>query len=240
MKKLIALTAICVFLFGCVREEIKEEIVFTETVPTSTELTVVNGTKDSVLVYLTLSGYPANDTVHIKDVYGIFGIKQHGLVGSFYLAANDSATYRSKKWFSGNVGFGSQPLNCSTKEWPTGVNPFEFNLNNNQESIDISSIGGINCLLQVELIGGPEWQASPSYPDVRYFYNDSMYKNTGLIGVYPFGCTNCTDTAGKQPCQTPSEQPNSKPICNPTRAAGVHGGTVRVKFIGYTNFEICK
>ena len=205
----------------------------------STQLTLVNSTKDSVLVYLTLSGYPASDTLHVKNVYAIFGCLQSGLVGSFYLPSKDSISYTSTKWFSGNIGFGTQPMNCTTTAWPTGANPFEFNLNNNQESIDISAMGGVNCLLTVDLIGGPQWQASPAYPNVRYMYNDSMWQNTGLIGVYPYGCTNCTNAQGKQSCQTPNEQPNTQPICTPTRGAGLHGGVLRVSFLGYTNFQIC-
>lgn len=240
MKNLFILV-VCMIMISC-STEIKEELVIDEcsSAPINTQLTLVNNTKDSLLVYLTLSGYPAADTIHVKNVNGIFGITESGLVGSFYLPAKDSVSYISTLWFSGNVSFGSQPLNCSTTAWPTGVNPFEFNLNNNQESIDISAMGGVNCLLTVDLIGGPEWQASPAYPDVRTFYNDSMWKNSNLIGVYPYGCTNCTNAQGKQACQTPNEQPNSKPICTPTRAAGVHGGNVRVAFIGYTNYQICK
>ena len=240
MKNLVYIIAICVGLLGCTSEVVNEEVIVVEQGPTSTSLTMVNSTKDSVLIYLTLSGYPASDTVPIKDVYGIFGITDHGLVGSFYLGANDSVSYTSSKWFSGNVGFGAQPINCFTQAWPTGTNPFEFNLNNNQESIDISSIAGVNCIMNVELIGGPKWQASPAYPDVKFFYNDSMYKNTGLIGVFPYGCTNCVDTAGKQSCQTPAETPSQHHICNPTRAAGEHGGTVLINFKGYTNYQICK
>jgi hypothetical protein len=237
MKKLISIGA-CMIMISCSTES-KEEIIIDEISNPATELTLVNNSQDSVLVYLTLSGYPASDTVHVKDVNGIFGCTQSGLVGSFYLPATDSVSYTSTLWFSANVSFGSQPLNCTTTAWPTGVNPFEFNLNNNQESIDISAMGGVNCLLSVNLIGGPQWQASPSYPNVRYFYNDSMWKNTGLVGVYPYGCTNCTNTEGKQSCQSPNEQPNSKPICTPTRSANVHGGRVVVKFNGYTNYQIC-
>ena len=232
MKKLLFILSSLVMI-SCCEPSPEEEV-------EDTQLTLVNKTSDSVLVYLTLSGYPANDSVHVKNVNGIFGIKDQGLVGSFYLQAKDSLSYISPKWFSGNVSFGSQPLNCFSEAWPTGVNPFEFNLNNNQESIDISSIAGINCLLDVVLIGGPDWQASPTYPNVRFFYNDSLMVNTGLIGVYPYGCTNCTDTAGKQACQTPAEEPDSIPICTPTRAAAEHGGRVVVKFLGYTNTYICK
>ena len=206
-----------------------------------TKLTLINTSQDSALVYLTLSGYPSSDSlVYVQNVNGIFGCTQSGLVGSFYIGSQDTVSYVSTKWFSGNIGFGTQPLNCTTTAWPTGANPFEFNLNNGQESIDISAMGGVNCILTVDLIGGPRWQASPTYPDVRYFYNDSMWKNSGLIGVYPYGCTNCTDTAGKQPCQTPNEKPNEYPICTPTRSANVHGGEIIVKFKGYTNTYICK
>jgi hypothetical protein len=241
MKKLIILV-VCMIMISC-STVINEDVTINvdeSALPTSTELKVVNTTKDSVLVFLTLSGYPASDTLHVKNVNGIFGCTQSGLVGSFYLAAGDSTTYTSTQWFSGNVGFGTQPMNCTVTAWPTGANPFEFNINNNQESIDISAMGGVNCILQVDLIGGPQWQASPKYPDVRYMYNDSMWKNSGLIGVYPYGCTNCTNTDGKQACQTPNEQPNSDPICTPTRAAAEHGGTIRVSFLGYTNTYICK
>ena len=211
-------------------------------IPTDvTELTLVNSTKDSVQVYLTLSGYPAADSlIYVQNVNGIFGCTQTGLVGSFWIPSLDTVSYTSTKWFSGNVGFGTQPMNCTTTAWPTGVNPFEFNINNGQESIDISAMGGVNCMLTVDLIGGPQWQATPTYPDVRSFYNDSMWKNSGLIGVYPYGCTNCTNAEGKQPCQTPNEQPNTIPLCTPTRSANVHGGTIIVKFKGYTNTEICK
>jgi hypothetical protein len=204
----------------------------------NTELVLVNSSDDTVLVYLTLSGYPAGDSVHVQDVNGIFGCTQTGLVGSFYMAPNDTLGYTSSQWFSGNVSFGGQPINCFTPEFPTGVNPFEFNLNCNQESIDISAIGGVNCILNVDLLLGPNWQATPSHPDVRSFYNDTMYANTGLVGVYPYGCTNCTNAAGKQPCQTPCEDPNTEPICNPTRAAGVKGGIVMVTFKGFTSANL--
>ena len=239
MKKLIYFI-VSMIMISC-STEITEEVIITEPLETAnTQLTLVNKTADSLLVYLTLSGYPASDTLHVKSVNGIFGITESGLVGSFYLASKDSVSYTSKLWFSGNVSFGSQPLNCSTTAWPTGVNPFEFNLNCGQESIDISAMGGVNCLLEVNLVGGPEWQATPTYPDVRYFYNDSMWLNHGLLGVFPYGCTDCVDTLGKQACQTPAEAPNLTRICNPTRAAGVTGGRVVVKFLGYTNYQICK
>jgi len=233
MKKLMYLV-VCLVMISCSTEKKEKAAVIKPSIE-NTELKIINMSSDSITGYLTLSGYPESDTVHVKDVYKIFGIKERGLVGIFHIAKGDSVSYISTKWLSGNISFGGQPINCFSEVWPTGINPFEFNLNNDQESIDISAMGGVNCIMQIELIGGPKWQASPKYPDVRYFYNDSMWRNSGLIGVYPYGCPNCTDTIGKQLCQFPTEQPDSEPICTPTRSANVRGGQVIVKFIGYTN-----
>lgn len=57
-----------------------------------------------------------------------------------------------------------------------------------------------------------------------------MYANSGLVGVYPYGCTTCIDSAGKQSCQTPAEKPNRERICNPTRPTNQRGGIVCLKF----------
>lgn len=201
----------------------------------NTKLVVVNKTDDSVLVYLTLSGYNGKiKKEYLQDVKGVFGITQSGLQGSFYLSGNDSVSYTSTKRFSANIGFGTPPINCPTTTWVNGANVFEFNLNVPQESCDIGCVTGVNCLLSVDLIGGANWEASNYYPNLRHFYNDSMYKNTNLAGVMPYGCTNCTNTDGKQPCQTPSETPDSARVCNPTRSAGKRGGKVVVNFMGYT------
>lgn len=205
-----------------------------------TQMRVVNETKDSVLMYLTLSGYPSpQDTSYIQTVNGIFGCTQNGLNGNTWIAPGDSFTYTPTKMFSGNISFGVAPMNCFTNAWPTGMNLFEFNLNEPQESLDISCMAGVNCILGAKLIGGPAWPADTA-SDPRVLQNDSMWHNTGRVGVYPYGCTNCTNTAGHQDCQTPQETPNKYSICNPTRAAGDHGGLVRVAFKGYTNTQICK
>lgn len=216
----------------------EEETVCLNTDSLNTTLAVYNSREDSVLVYLTLGG--GYDSTFVQDVNGIFGITDSGLVGTFYIQSGDTVFYQSSLKLSGNIGFGSQGVNCFTTQWPTGVNIFEFNLNEAQESMDISAMGGVNSLMVVQNIGGPAWAATPSFPDVRSYYNDTMWKNTNLVGVYPYGCTTCTDTIGKQACQTPNETPDSTRICNPTRAAGVRGGLVLLTFKGYTNTEICK
>ena len=230
--------AFMLVIVSCTVHVQEEEIVVGAADSLNTTLAVYNGGKDSVQVYLTLGG--GYDSTFIQDVNGIFGITDSGLVGTFYLQPGDTVFYQSSLKFSGNIGFGSQGVNCFSTTWPTGVNIFEFNLNENQESMDISAMGGVNSIMTVHNIGGPAWAASPEYPDVRTYYNDTMWKNTNLVGVYPYGCTGCTDTIGKQACETPNEIPSSGHICNPTRAAGVRGGLVLLTFKGYTNFQICE
>lgn len=203
----------------------------------NTTLAVTNSTDDSVLVFLTLG---SQDSTFVQNVNGIFGITQSGLVGSFMLPPNDTVKYTSTLKLSGNIGFGSQGVNCFSSTWLTGVNIFEFNLNEPQESIDISTMGGVNCLMGVYCLGGAKWQASPAYPDVRAFANDTIYKNTNRVGVYPYGCTGCTDSIGKQACQTPAEKPSSGAICTPTRAKNERGGIVLLNFNGYIKANICK
>ena len=201
-----------------------------------TELMVVNATEmDSVLVYLTLSGYPTSDSsLYVQNVNNIFGIPESGLKGSFYLNSGDTVTYTATKMFSGNIGFGTPPINCPNDNWSTGANIFEFSLNFPQESCDIGCVTGVNSIISVKLVGGANWMASNYYPNVREMSNDSMYKNTNRVGVMPYGCTNCINTEGKQPCQTPSETPDSVRICNPTRASGEKGGQIIVSFNGFT------
>lgn len=202
-----------------------------------TQMTVVNDTKDSVLMFLTLSGYSyPQDTSYDQDVNGIFGCAQTGLRGQVWIKPSDSVSFIPNKYFSGNISFGVAPMNCFDSIWPTGMNLFEFNINEPQESIDISCMAGVNCIMRVDLIGGPAWLADTSM-NPRVLQNDSMWKNTGRVGVYPYGCSNCTNTGGHQDCQTPQETPNTYSICNPTRAKGQHGGVVRVSFKGYTNLS---
>lgn len=206
----------------------------------TTQIRVINESQDSALMFLTLSGYPyPQDTLFIQNVNGIFNCTQSGLQGSTWIAPGDTLTYTPTLSLSGNISFATPPLNCPTAQFPTGMNLFEFNLNEPQESIDISCMAGVNCIMRVNLIGGPDWPAN-IIKNPRTIQNDSMYHNSNRVGVYPYGCTNCTDTAGRQPCQFPTDTPNKFPICNPTRAKNQHGGIVQVSFLGYTNTQICK
>jgi len=229
---LLFVLAIC---FVCI--QFKKETPKPAALSNNTIMRITNSSQDSVLVYLTLGG--GSDTTFLQNVNGVFGITQSGLVGSFYLQPNDTLSYTPTLKLSGNIGFGSQGGNCPDSTWVTGVNIFEFNLNEPQESLDISAMGGVNSIMSVDLIGGANWGVTGNL-DVRHCQNDTMYKNTDHIGVYPFKCTDCTDTLGSANCTQIAEKPNKTAICNPTRALNQHGGIVLLTFKGYTNWEICK
>jgi hypothetical protein len=147
---------------------------------------------------------------------------------------------------SGNFCFGSPPLNCPTEEYRNGVNLAEFILNNSvqgsgaQETIDISCVAGANALITFAMIGGGTWNAGSSQPAVSQFANKALKQNTGLVGVFPCGCDNCTSRAKPPQPSCPASPPppayedcQSLPICNVQRDATSSGGDVEVIFQGF-------
>jgi len=198
-----------------------------------TSFEVINTTKDSVLMFLTIN-YPI-DSTYIQSVNGIFGIKSSELQGSIWVQPNDTLKYTPKLGFSGNISFGSPPQNCPTDRWINGVNIFEWSVNvpaGSNESLDLSCVTGVNSFMKIDLLGGADWIANRK--SVTTIKNKQMWNNTGIYGVFPYGCTNCINTDGKQPCQTPNEKPNTEKICTPTRAKNEKGGIIRISFLGYT------
>lgn len=99
-------------IMSCTVSVQEEETISVTPDSLNTTLAVYNGGQDSVLVYLTLGG--GDDSTFVQNVNGIFGITQSGLVGSFYLQAGDTVFYQSSLKLSGNIGFGSQGVNCFT------------------------------------------------------------------------------------------------------------------------------
>ena len=200
----------------------------------NTGFEVINSTKDSVLLYLTI-GAPFDSTC-VQSVDGIFGIPQgSGLQGSVWLQPNEKVTYTPTLFFSGNIGFGSTPQNCITSGLPMGMNIFEFTTNvdtASNESIDVSCVAGANCIMNVKLIGGPDW-ISGNAKSIRSIENKPLEYNTGIYGVFPYGCTSCINTDGIQPCQTLPTNPNKEKICLLTRSSNKKGGLIRLTFKGY-------
>ena len=231
LKKLFIMFSVAVLLTGCGGDNGGGGST------TQTTLKVKNSSASDVQVWLTLG----NVDGFVTDVNGIFGITGTGLQGSFTLKASEELEYTSEKGISGNLSFGTAPINCPTGTYPNGVNIFEFCLNNSsqagspQETIDISAVAGVHSLLKATLSGGGTWNAGTAHTEIASFENAELYSNTGLVGVFPYGCDNCTSSDNPPSCpgHPAYETPQSEPICNIQRDATNSGGTVTVEFIGF-------
>jgi hypothetical protein len=200
-----------------------------------TTLSVANTNQnDTVLVYLTINASEG----YVSDVNGIFGITSDNKTqGSFYLNPNDTLTYScpKDKAISGNISFWSPPLNCPY----VGTTLYEFALNNekiavnSQETVDISCVAGVSSFGSISMSGGGDWTDNFNKAPITLIENDSLYKNTGISGVFPFGCTNCVNQEGAPDCEgRPAyATPNVNNICNVQRNAKNSGGTVVISYI---------
>ena len=231
MKKYIFLLAVIsvFYLISCVTEKEKN----IDNTFSNTGFEIVNTTKDSVLMYLTIN--KPTDSTWVQNVDGIFGINSSQLRGTIWVQPNDTLKYNPTLCFSGNVSFGTPPQNCPTDQFVNGINLFEWSVNvakGSNEALDLSCVAGVNCIMKIDLIGGADWIANGK--SVRSIKNKEMWHNTSIYGVFPYGCTNCTNTNGKQLCQSPNENPNTEKICTPTRNTNEKGGKIRISFLGYT------
>jgi len=206
----------------------------------STTLQVRNDSATSVRTYITLGATP--DCV--QDVASITGVpitKLYPLMGYFELEANTAVTLAAPAGmgFNGNFSFNTPPMNCPTEQFPNGVNLGEFIINNGfqgqyaQETIDISCVAGVNCLMEFEMSAG-DWTSNSGKVTVNKIANGTKLNNTNRVGVFPYGCDNCTSSdnppecVGKQP-----QYANKEPICNVQRLAGSNqGGTLTIVFKG--------
>lgn len=205
-------------------------------------LFVANESLDTVDVWLTLSVF--NDSVtaskYIQQVDGIFGMTGSEPFGSFKLPPGDTLSYTPDKAISGNLCFGTQPLNCPNPKWPRATNIFEFALNNNlapasQETVEISCVAGVNCIMEGFLVG-PGWTVTTGIDTVRTFINGPFGNNRNRYGVFPTGCTDCTDQNGAPLCDplVPFEKPNKNKICLLQRPASIGGGEIYCTFKNFT------
>lgn len=210
-----------------------------------THLELSNVTDQPVLTYITL-GTTAGC---VQDV-GLLSLSQDipitalfPLMGYFTLPPNaKNVRVNAPEGFglNGNFSFGTPPLNCPCPDFPEGVNLAEFIINNGfqpggQETVDISCVCGANAFIGMEL-SAEDWTSDGGAIAVKSFANATRYANKGLVGVFPWGCDNCTssdnppDCVGQQP-----DQANDTPICNVQRSAAANeGGVVRIVFLGYT------
>lgn len=209
-----------------------------------TTLETHNASDSPVLVYLTLGATPGcvQDVSTITFTPAVDLNVIAPLMGSFTLSKHHTVTIAAPDGLglNGNLCFGSPPINCPCPDWPNGVALAEFILNNGfqpggQETIDISCVAGSNAYLSFDLSAG-DWTANGGTISVTQMRNSTRYHNTGLVGVYPYGCDDCTASVSPPSCVGPQPQfANTEPICNVQRsAASNQGGVVKVSFIGWT------
>ena len=205
----------------------------------ATQMMIVNQSDTAVTVWITLGATPGciqniGDIPFITDSLA-------PLVGSFVLQAGDSTIAYAPEamGYNGNLSFNTQPMNCPTEKLYDGVNIFEFIINNSfqagnpQETVDISCVAGVNCRLKVFLSKeGTVWNAGPTQPKVDSIYNVGLTGNSGLVGVYPYGCDTCTGRKNPPSCISESGDRQTNSICNVQRDAIGHGGLITVIYLG--------
>ena len=164
------------------------------------------------------------------------------LQGWFLLKAGTSTEIKAPEGdgFNGNISYDTPPMNCKSDILPFGCNLAEFIVNNGfqdgnpQETIDISGVSGANAQVTFTM-DTDDWAANSGAIPVTTFENQEWDKNTGITGVYPYGCDKCT--ASVQPPACVGLQPqnvNKHHICNVQRNAKSNkGGMIEIQFIKY-------
>src|SRR5574343_360351 len=173
-----------------------------------THLELANHSDTPVLAYITLGATPGcvQDVALLALSHGIAINQLYPLMGNFTLPAGLTVkvTAPDGLGLNGNFSFGTPPLNCPCPEWPEGVNLAEFIINNGfqpggQETVDISCVCGANAYLGFTL-GANDWSSNGGAISVNSFANATRYQNKGLVGVFPYGCDNCTSSDNPPSC----------------------------------------
>ena len=207
-----------------------------------TYLQVRNDYDSAVTVYITLGDVEGC----IQNVLDIPFVEdtvpgQRGLQGVFTLnAGGDTELFNSGDLgFNGVISFNYAPDNCADSvRYPKGLNQFEFMLNNDfqpgqpQESIDISCVHGVNCVIHVNMQTDSFFNAGPLFPKVQTFVNTLDRNQIGLVGVYPYGCDTCTMWKSPPSCIKLPQVPQKEKICQIQRDANKKGGIIRVIYLG--------
>jgi hypothetical protein len=214
-----------------------------------TSLQFSNATGAAVTTWLTLG---ANSAGKVEDAKLVdvatresVPISGSGLMGSFTLQANQTVSWNSFNGglATGAVTFRSFPQSCPTSGGPCGVTKGEFAINIGNESVDISSVDGINAIMAMDLSdgGATPWPSNPAGGQVA--------QNSGTIagdkiawGVFPYRCTICAgigDAPGtacnplgpamQSYCKAGTEH-DPQPVCQLNRSGA--GGTVKFIFKG--------
>src|SRR5215216_4776856 len=215
-----------------------------------TSLQFSNATGSPVTAWLTLGADSAGriENVTLIDVSTNqpVPVSGSGLQGSFTLQANQTVSWNSfnGRRASGSVTFRAPPQSCPTAGGPCGVTKGEFAINLGNESVDISSVDGINAIMAMDLSdgGATPWPSAPN--------GGKVAQNSGTLtgdktawGVFPYRCTQCAAIGNTPPtacnplgpamqsyCKDGTESNPQPVVCQLNRSGA--GGTVKFSFKG--------
>ena len=214
-----------------------------------TLIKLTNNTSEDVNTHITLGateGCVQDVTTLVFSDPSITVISEYPLKGYFVHKANTSVYVAApdEMGFNGNVSFNTEPKNCKSHELPWGMNVAEFIVNNpfqapyGQETVDISCLAGANALIKFKM-DATDWTTNGgAITSIQEIVNGMWDQNTGLIGVFPYGCDNCTSSNNPPACVGLQPQfAQAEAICNVQRPCDDNqGGVVEVILEGF--FEI--
>ncbi len=198
-----------------------------------TVLQVRNDSPTKVTVYITL-GATQGCVQDVSQITGASITKMYPLMGHFELSSKATVVLSAPAGmgFNGNFSFNTPPLNCPTPQLPDGVVLAEFIINNGfqqygQETIDVSCVAGANAFVAFEM-SEDDWSSNfGKIAAIKSISNGTKLDNTNRVGVFPYGCDNCTSSNNPPSCV--GQQPqyaNKEPICNVQRPAGSNKGGI--------------
>ena len=206
-----------------------------------TLMKIYNRTDVPVLVYITLGtteGCLQNvlDIPFVQD--SVAG--QRGLQGTFILSPGDStvAYAPDSLGYNGVISFGFAPDNCASPAYINGINQFEFMINNAyqganaQESINISCVHGVNCIIRTDVVSNNPFNAGPTFTNVQGFSNRLDKNAIGIVGIYPYGCDTCTGSKSPPACISLPQPAQKQSICQVQRNASLSGGLIKILYLG--------
>ncbi len=236
---------------------------------TASILTITNAYPQPVTFFMQLQ--PIAGCTAATDVQAVFPTMSYVYSGNTTLgyvvlsAISQGGTTLTSSYtgpLSANFSVGAFNQLCPTNLFKNGVNLAETTLNNScqganaQETLDISLVNGLNAVFRWT-VGGTKFStvtnsAGKPTPTVVYtskFENSPNFNgNFKLAGVFPYGCTNCTNNAGVSTCPSPGfPQPpatswnqNPRPYgacnaatflgCNFSRNASSSGGSIQCTY----------
>ena len=170
-----------------------------------------------------------------------------GLMGSFTLQANQTVSWNSFNGgvaAGGSITFRAPPQSCPVPGGPCGVTKGEFTVNNGHESVDISSVDGINAIISMDLTdgGANSWPSDPNGGRVAQ-NSGTLTGDKTLWGVFPYRCTQCAAIGNAPPTDCNPLGPAQQSYCkdgtesdpHPVKCqldrTGAGGGTVKFTYI---------